>query len=156
MLFSFRHLPVLSLEDVTADLEQLQPFLGAIPEEALSPAVKEALAKITPGPWTALVLTAKIEEGAGFQTVRVRTEGGGTTARLRGLPKVKAGQEVKAAEVFATVPVGFRPPATVVLTGASGGAFNIFQINAAGQIIPEKTIAAGNGIVFDGLTYNLT
>ncbi len=109
------------------------------------------------GAWTELTLSAKLEAFAGFQTVRCRLENGETVVRLRGVAKVKAGEEIKKTETIATLPVGFRPPAEVDVTGNISAVLSVFNITTAGVISSVLTDAkAGTGVIFDGLTFNLT
>jgi hypothetical protein len=104
--------------------------------------------------WSALVLGAKVEAGA-LQTPGVRREG--VTARLRGLPKIKAGEELKVGETLATVPAGMRPPAAVQLSATSGAVGPIpILVATTGIITVGVSIAVGNAAPLDGLTYNLT
>ncbi len=67
----------------------------------------------TPGPeggshgeWTALVLGSKVRQVPGFETAAVRTEGAGSSARLRGVLEVTS--EIRAGETVFTVPASYR------------------------------------------------
>jgi hypothetical protein len=125
-----------------------------ITEEKLAKAIQE---KITPTAWEGLTLGTKVEAGT-LQTPGVRAEDGKTMARLRGSPKVKAAEEVKAGETIATIPAGFRPPSTVHLatmnpqTGVAGELI----IASTGVITAAGGYVAANEILLDGLSFNLT
>ncbi len=113
------------------------------------------------GAWTSLTsLGAKVEEG-GLQSVRVRLENAGATARLRGEVKVKSGQKLEIGEALFTMPASFRPPsgaADLIAYTASGGAKPLFisipHANEASNC--SVAIAEGNAILLDGLTWNVT
>lgn len=113
------------------------------------------------GPWTPLTLGAKVEQQAGAETVRCRWENGKATVRLRGTLAVKAGQEVKAADVFATLPAEYRPAATLVTSiFANGIGATRLTITSAGEMsLPQATIVfvpAAGVIGLDGLTFSIT
>jgi hypothetical protein len=104
------------------------------------------------GPWTAVTLGAKLEANASFQTIRARTESGGASVRLRGVPTVKSTEELKTGETLLTLPVGFRPPGTV-FTAATSPAI---EISAAGIITANAAVLEHVGVVLDGVTFNLS
>jgi hypothetical protein len=135
---------------------------GTIEEKQLSAALVKRLGEaVTVGVWKALELGAKVEEAkVGLQTARVRAELGLNTARLRGGLVIKAGQELKEGETLFTLPVGFRPPASVYLMGAveHGAVRSIRQM----AVLPTGEVSLSgaveeNGIVcLDSVTFNLT
>ena len=129
----FRHLPVVSFLDATNNFEQLEP-----------------------GVWTETALGAKVEEAAGWQTVRVRREQVGSTARLRGVLAVKAGQELVAGETVLTLPVGFRPPLKIRMAIVVEAGDVRTEITAAGVMVLNENIKETRAIYLDGLTWNLT
>lgn len=109
----------------------------------------------TVGAWTALTLGAKIEAGTTIgQTPRVRAEQGDTSARLRGSLVVQSGQELKGGETLATLPVGFRPPATIVLPQQGTAGFPL--VASTGEIEMTGNVPSKGTVFLDGLTFNLT
>ena len=138
MSFTFRHLPTTSQVDTTANFEQLQAELNE--------------------PWEPLTLTAKLEANAVLQAPGVRLEQNGTVARLRGGPKVKAGQELKALEVIATLAVNKRPQTVIAIGLAYPAANAALQLTIAenGTLSLSGNIIAGNTFFLDGVTFNLT
>jgi hypothetical protein len=109
------------------------------------------------GAWTETTPSSKIEPfGEPFQTVRVRTEQGGAVARIRGVIIVKAGQTIAKGEAIITLPVGFRPPATIVIYIDNEGVPAVAQVDSSGVVSPASTLAAGKGVGLDGIIFNLT
>lgn len=109
------------------------------------------------GSWTAFETgsgSPKLEENAAYQAVRARSEQSGNTVRLRGVLKVKTGEELKAEERIGTLPAGLRPPGKVRLGSTGTGHEYIVETN--GEIKLSIAVAAGNIIVLDGLAFNLT
>lgn len=135
-MVSFKHLPVTSEADNTENWQQLQVELV--------------------GPWAELALSAKLEAVTGDQTIRVRRELMGSSARLRGNGKVKAAEEITAGATIATLPLGFRPPATIAVTGSVGSSAAVFIVTAAGVVTSFSAISAGTAFSLDGLSFNLT
>lgn len=156
-MYSPRHLPVLSLEDVTANFEQLKELLAELTGEDRGSALVKAIEERSkPGPWTPLVLGTKVEAFAGFQVPAIRSEAGGTVSRLRGVAKIKAAVELKAGETVATIAEGMRPLGTVVLVAETNSTFSLLSIPTTGVITSTVNAPTGTGIAFDGLTFNLT
>jgi hypothetical protein len=114
------------------------------------------------GPWEALTeMSPKLEEVSGYETLRVRHEG--TAGRLRGLLRVKAGETLSYGTKIAKVASGFAPTGgkavllpTVTYTGTSVTA-SLVEIAPSGNInYGGENLAAGHGLLLDGLTWNLT
>lgn len=140
MSFAFQHLPVSALTDVTADFEQLQSFLNATEE------------------WEALELSAKLEANSILQIPAARLEQNGTVLRLRGGPKAKSGQELKALEVLATLAPDKRPKEPIAIGLAYPAANAALQLSIApdGAMNLSGTITSGSTFFLDGVTFNLT
>lgn len=130
MGFVFRHLPVPDLAS-TANFEQIQTeYVGS---------------------WMPLALGAKVEEAAGLQTLRARTENLGASARMRGAAKVKAGEELKGGETLLTLPPSLRPPGTVKeVTNQE------ITITSAGVVSVTANLPAASVVLLDNLSFNLT
>jgi hypothetical protein len=109
------------------------------------------------GEWQTVALGAKIEEDTmEVQTIRVRKVLSAATVQLRGVPLVKAGQELASGETVLTLPVGYRPPAKIVLNVLTELAEPVKgAIATSGILALNKTIKAGQGIYLDGQSFNL-
>ncbi len=105
------------------------------------------------GEWVEPTMSAKVENAAGAQTVRARAELGGNVCRLRGVAKIKSGEELKTGETLFTLPEGLRPPGHVDLTLAGSV---ILEIATTGVAILSATKTSAQTIIMDGLTFNLT
>jgi hypothetical protein len=114
------------------------------------------------GAWTALANPSKLEQVSGFETVAVRTESAGATARLRGAFVVT--DEVNSpSEVLFTLPEGFRPKGKVEfgvgVTHTSGTPLNrvgSLLISPNGAVTdPETPVPPGTIYLFDAVTWNL-
>lgn len=112
------------------------------------------------GVWTAITFGAKMKEAVGAQVPKVRTESGGAVGRLAGVAAVKTGEELKETETILTVPVGFRPPASVQFV-----AFAFTTVPAAvGLVLTKegvlycnsKNLNAISTLTLDGITWNIT
>ena len=128
--------------------------LEAITENRLSKAVQE---KLNPSAWSALTLAAKVEEEAVDQVPGVRSEGGGTVARLRGVLHIKAAEKLAAGGLLFTAPAGFRPPKQIFFVIGWGVAKStLVSMNTSGEAKVQNEISAGELLPLDGVTYNLT
>jgi hypothetical protein len=105
------------------------------------------------GEWVEPTMSAKVENAAGSQTVRARAELGGNVCRLRGVAKIKSGEELKTGETLFTLPEGLRPPGHVDLTLAGSV---ILEIATTGVAILSATKTSAQTIIMDGFTFNLT
>lgn len=106
--------------------------------------------------WVAVALQATVEESGVGQTVRVRTELNGNSARLRGSVKIKAASERKENEEILTIPVGTRPPASITFPCIANGEFAKITITAAGVLSCSKTLTAAQTLQLDQISWNLT
>ncbi len=85
-------------------------------------------------PWTAVTfVNAHVNYGAGFQTVQYRKQG--DMVQVRGLFRTGA----VGSTVF-TLPVGFRPPASLGFVVDSNSAFGRINVDPSGQVV----LAAGS------------
>jgi hypothetical protein len=120
-------------------------------------ATKAEVRAIEAGPWTAVVLGPKIEARPGIQAPEVRTELHAASARVRGGFQAKAAENLAIGETLFTLPVGFRPPALIEITQTStAGVVLIVKIAATGVVTLSKELKAGEAVLFDGETFNLT
>ena len=105
------------------------------------------------GPWTPLVLAAKLEAGAG-QRPAWRREG--DRVFLRGAVKVKAEETLETADPMFTLPAGARPPATCV--GLAPTVAVVLEIPASGVVTAKQAAGTGEGaeVPLDGISFNLT
>lgn len=162
--YRFSHVPVLSEADATRNFEELQVLLseGLTASNLKAEAVTEAklaaalVAKLNPTAWTSLTLGPKVEAFPGFQVPASRAEAGKTVGRLRGVVKIKAGEELKAGETLGTITEAHRPPASVILIAESNAAFSFLTITSAGVISSSANVPATGGIGLDGLSFNIT
>lgn len=124
----------------------------AVNEKKLIKALQE---KLNPTAWENLTLGAKVEAGGG-QVPAARAEDGKTMVRLRGRPKIKAGEELKIGETLATIPAGLRPIGTIQMPVQLGAAIGYLTITEAGVITASAAVTAGLSVGLDAITYNLT
>lgn len=159
MPFAFRHLVV---KDPAAqqNFEQLQVFLteqeaqGASAEAARARVVQE---RVLPGAWTALVLAEALEFNVAGYEPAARTEQGGTSTRLRGILKVKAGKELTAGTTACTLAASYRPSKTVIMVSTTTTpAVGYVQVSSAGVVSCDLTLKAGEQLALDGITFSLT
>lgn len=131
------------------------PAEESITEAMFAKAVKEAL---KPGAWVSLSLISKMEANTALQTPAARLEQAGSVLRLRGGPQVKSGQELKANETFATLPVGQRPSTLVAIGLAypAGNASLQLSISSGGAMSLSGTITQTLTFFLDSVTFNLT
>ena len=111
------------------------------------------------GAWTAFEEFKKVKE-ATARPVQVRKELGANVCRLKGNLQVKAGETLKAGEIFAVLPEGLRPLITVLVTCVAGtGTTPVsLSINNLGELtLPSAAeLKAPELISLDGVTFNLT
>ena len=111
------------------------------------------------GTWTAVALSGKVQQVAGYEPPAVRTEYGGATARLRGAIEVTS--EIQAGETVVTIPTPDRPQNKVEFgAGVSsvGGSNHVgsLLISPTGAVTdPETPVPPGIYYLLDGTTWNL-
>jgi Collagen triple helix repeat (20 copies) len=116
------------------------------------------------GEWTALTISSKLKQVSGYEGIAVRTEGGGTTARLRGVLSVTS--EVKTNDALFTLPEDYRPMSKIEfgvgVSEAPGGEgtfpnhVGALLISTDGRVTdPETPVPPGIYYLLDGLTWNL-
>lgn len=159
-MYSPRHLPVLSLEDVTANFEQLKSLLGdLVGEEPTSAFVRAVEERSKPGPWNALeAVSASLKPLANAETPMVRIEAFGTRAFLRGVYEATA--EITAGTVVFKVPALYRPrnevfPSATIFTSAANVATR-WRIKTNGEVELNVTVKSTGNLFLDGLSWNLT
>ncbi len=112
------------------------------------------------GSWTALALAGNVGQVPGYETVDVRTENAGATARLRGALEVTS--EVQPGETVFTIPAGFRPHNQIefgvgVSTAVGGNHVGSLVISSSGVVTdPESPVPAGIYYLLDGISWNLS
>lgn len=159
-MYSPRHLPVLSLEDVTANFEQLKELLGELiggePSSTLIRAVEE---RSKPGPWNALeAVSASLKPLANAETPMVRIEASGARAFLRGAYEATA--EIAGGTMVFKVPALYRPrnevfPSATIFTSAANVATR-WRIKTNGEVELNVTVKSTGILFLDGLSWNLT
>ncbi len=111
------------------------------------------------GAWTAVTLGAKVKQVSGFEEAAVRTEDGGSSARLRGVLEVTS--EIKAGETVLTVPSAFWPKSKLdfgigVSTASGANHVGSLIMSTTGVVIdPETPVPPGVYYLLDGITWNL-
>jgi hypothetical protein len=109
------------------------------------------------GEWLTLELVAALEFNASVAVPAIRLEDYGTSARFRGLLKVKAGKALPAVAVLFTIPKAYRPAKIctipTILLGAPSAIF--IQVNPNGEVQVNAACPEGSQIFLDGLTYSL-
>jgi hypothetical protein len=144
-------IPVIDHAGSTQNFEALQTQLAQLKETL------QGTGGAPVGGWIPTVLGEKVEQLAGFQTIRVRAELHGATVRLRGAAVVKAGQELASGETVLTLPVGYRPLEKVRMVGVTETTEAArVSITTAGVLSFGIAVKEGRGIYLDGLTFNLT
>ena len=112
------------------------------------------LAKGDPvGEWVVPSLTAKVADlGGTGEAFTVRSELFGHRAGFRGTLKIEA--EIKAKEVFMTLPEGLRPKNVqlVPIKTSTVGTMKVMEIKANGEVA-LSTATAGENLQFDSLTF---
>jgi len=98
-------------------------------------AVRACLAELQPAAlptaWTPVTFTGGwVNFGGAYQTAQYRKVG--DVVQMRGV--IKSGTMGAAA---ATLPVGFRPPATNQFVGVSAGTFGYTVVDASGAVVPS-------------------
>lgn len=151
--FRFTHLPITDHKDTTAVLEHLQPVITGLQDQAAALEARlRSAASVVPGAWANPEgFSAKTEE---HTTLQVRTEQGGTTARLKGFLKAK--EELPAETTVFTLP--FHPKETVRLVAIdlNTSAVILAYVSSAGAVVNHSAVTAAHFWSFDGLTYPLT
>lgn len=96
-----------------------------------------------PGAWTALTLANGTPVGAPYQTPRYRKAG--NLVYLQGMVQVGAGG-LLSGSLIATLPIGFRPTASVPFaTFKNGGALQRIDVASNGQITLNEGGIGANG-----------
>lgn len=109
------------------------------------------------GAWKSITLGPKALEESSLQTLKIRTEDGGTVARLRG--GVKSGTEIKINEEVMTIPLFnyARPLGLTKLTVTVGSTSTFVEIASTGRMQCGAVINAGSSVLsLDGITFPLT
>jgi hypothetical protein len=107
------------------------------------------------GAYEALELSAapKVKQRAAAETIGIRSEQGGASARLRG--QIEADAEVTAGTTIATIlNPALRPKATVEFPTLIGFANQALIIASTGVITSNAAIAATFRIKIDGVTFS--
>lgn len=123
----------------------LAPLGGAEGKEGKEP---------KPGAWEKQTLSSKLEIPSGQPEVEARLEQGGTVVRLRGVCKVKSGEELKAGETVFTLPADMWPAVAEELSLLGGVILKINPTN--GVVTLGSAKAAGSTIGLAGLTFSTT
>lgn len=136
MSYSPRHLPVLSLTDVTANFEQLIPLLAKaqVPPAAESIATN-AMAPVLLNSWKAARPVTYLRDAFGWVHCQGALEGGanGTLAF--------------------TFPAGFFPSQNLKLTGVGVPTGGGIEITVNGELVP---FTAGSTFSLDNIYYRAT
>lgn len=109
------------------------------------------------GSWENLTLGTGVSNGANGQTPKARTEGGKTSARIRGTVEVTIAL-VKGEPLF-TLPASCHPPGVVFLTlrELTTSEWYDFEVTAAGEVLYDDVAVMALGeFALDDHTYNLT
>jgi hypothetical protein len=132
----FRVLPVRTAQDATLNFEQLQLEFES--------------------PWTPLVLVEALEYNTGGWEPAVRLEG--STVRLRGLLKVKAGKEVAAGGTLFTLAAPFRPAKVSGFVAIKlNGTAVYLQVELNGEVkVAVASLPAAEQLWLDGLTFSVS
>lgn len=121
----------------------------------------EIIAGIVPGEWTKPEsLGAKVEETAAKLDAG-RTKDNAQVCELRGVLKVKAGEELKSGETLCTLPPSLRPTATRYLDASSGLAAststgNKLKIATTGVVTVAVAVKEGEEVFLDGESFPIS
>jgi Collagen triple helix repeat (20 copies) len=111
------------------------------------------------GAWATPTLGSKVKQVSGYEEVAVRTESGGSSARLRGVLVVMS--EIKAGEAVLTLPSAYRPKSTLdfgigVSTASGSNHVGSLIMSTSGVVTdPETPVPPGVYYLLDGITWNL-
>ena len=98
-------------------------------------ALADALTAMLPTAWTALPLGAGMEQYPGLQPCQYRKEG--DIVRVRGVVRKIGSTNFVNGDVFAILPVGFRPAYGAGLLMSAGGLLAAVGINPDGNIVSQ-------------------
>lgn len=121
----------------------------------ITPITQAQVQPVVTGPWTPIVRGAKVESG-GLQANEARSEGAGTTARVRGAFKIKAAETLEIGETLFTTPI--HPVADIEFerVTSAGKLLRVKIAAATGICTSTEKILAGEIVFFDDFTYNIT